>query len=252
MNQKINTQLLLEGLGESQPLSENKPPQKTMENLEEGQKRKAWNWARINKICEKCGKAFRVSPRSAKQRFCSRNCFYSVRFKVFNNFIPCEFCGKLHKSILWKLKNHKHHFCSFKCRCEFNKTSVKMKCDFCGISFEKKKSQKSRSDKHFCCFLCSSNFHTGKNHTNFKDVGYGIRWKQIAQKIRDRDKVCRRCGKGEFENKTKLHVHHIIPFRYYGVKRRNEAHREENLICLCKRCHKKTEYESTRLSARIS
>ena len=60
---------------------------------------------------------------------------------------------------------------------------------------------------------------------------YGPGWKQRRQEIRDRDKVCRSCGKTPEENGNALHVHHLVPFRYGGTNL------PENLVALCDSCH---------------
>lgn len=62
-------------------------------------------------------------------------------------------------------------------------------------------------------------------------MNYGPGWKQQKQKARERDKVCRHCGKTPEENGRALDVHHINPYRYSG------DNRLENLICLCRSCH---------------
>jgi hypothetical protein len=83
----------------------------------------------------------------------------------------------------------------------------------------------------------------GKNHPNYKG-GVSTRkfeeafdmepekWKELAQKIRIRDNfTCQYCGK-----KGATDVHHIIPRR---IKIDNSP---ENLITLCRSCHRKIEY----------
>lgn len=54
---------------------------------------------------------------------------------------------------------------------------------------------------------------------------------EIRQKIWERDKVCRVCGKEntfDSEGNSRLHIHHIDP--------KGESS-EDNLILLCKYCH---------------
>jgi len=40
-----------------------------------------------------------------------------------------------------------------------------------------------------------------------------------------------------------LDVHHIVPFREFGLENYKKANRLENLISLCHSCHLKSEYE---------
>ncbi|HLH24836.1 MAG TPA: HNH endonuclease signature motif containing protein [Chloroflexota bacterium] len=79
----------------------------------------------------------------------------------------------------------------------------------------------------------------GRNHVNFRGgpFPYGEGWPQIADAIRQRDRVCRRCGKTPEANGRALDVHHVVPFR---ASRDNSP---ENLVALCMICHR----EVTRL-----
>jgi endogenous inhibitor of DNA gyrase (YacG/DUF329 family) len=83
----------------------------------------------------------------------------------------------------------------------------------------------------------------GENHPNYKG-GISIKefkdthglepeeWKKLAQEIRIRDKfICQYCGK-----KNATDVHHIIP-RRMGID-----NSPDNLITLCRSCHRKIEY----------
>lgn len=69
-----------------------------------------------------------------------------------------------------------------------------------------------------------------------KEKWYGIGknpWKTLSKKIMMRDNLtCQSCGL----NKTKLNVHHIIP---YSISKNNN---EENLVTLCVPCHTSIEY----------
>ncbi|MEA1972395.1 MAG: DEAD/DEAH box helicase [Candidatus Cloacimonadota bacterium] len=65
---------------------------------------------------------------------------------------------------------------------------------------------------------------------------YGKDWKKISQEVKERDNnCCQNCGK-EDQN---LDVHHKIPFKQFENK--NDANRLDNLVTLCKSCHKKVE-----------
>ena len=75
------------------------------------------------------------------------------------------------------------------------------------------------------------------NWNNTKN-DYGINWKQITQNIRRRDNFeCKHCGKKE-DGKT-FDVHHIKPFKLFVNAKL--ANKSENLITLCKSCHRKAE-----------
>lgn len=60
-------------------------------------------------------------------------------------------------------------------------------------------------------------------------------WKILAEKVRTRDKyTCQRCG-----NKAS-DIHHIVP------RAISKNDNQENLICLCSSCHRKTENDLNR------
>ena len=75
-------------------------------------------------------------------------------------------------------------------------------------------------------------------------------WKVIRDKIFKRDHyTCQKCGVKFCDEKgLPLNVHHIIPHRII------KNHSEHNLITLCKKCHKKEEWEweDSRISSRIA
>ena len=75
----------------------------------------------------------------------------------------------------------------------------------------------------------------GEGHPNWRGGGcrYGAKWTAIAKQARERDKVCRKCGKTTEENGRALEVHHIVPYRVCGT------HELPNLITLCTTCHRK-------------
>ena len=67
---------------------------------------------------------------------------------------------------------------------------------------------------------------------------YGPAWPQIRQRVRLRDGfACRSCGAPEEQS---VHdVHHVRPFRSFSDPA--EANRLENLVTLCKPCHRRAE-----------
>jgi len=72
---------------------------------------------------------------------------------------------------------------------------------------------------------------------------YGLNWADQKDKARERDEICQGCEMTPEENGRALDVHHRIPFRAFGwIPGRNENYIEanalENLVSLCKRCHK--------------
>lgn len=77
---------------------------------------------------------------------------------------------------------------------------------------------------------------------------YGPEWYQIRPKIRKLDRhQCQRCGMDSEEHQdkynTKLHVHHIRPFRLFDDHKK--ANRRKNLVTLCYKCHRQLEIYAT-------
>ena len=67
---------------------------------------------------------------------------------------------------------------------------------------------------------------------------YGTEWNRIREKVRARDAYrCQVCGAMEISRQHD--VHHKIPFRAFTSA--EEANRLENLITVCKTCHRKVE-----------
>lgn len=64
-------------------------------------------------------------------------------------------------------------------------------------------------------------------------VEYGDNWKNIATQVKRRDNyTCQKCGRQFPPFSTFLHVHHILPLSRGG------SNTPENLITLCRDCHK--------------
>lgn len=201
-------------------------------------KRIPWNYAQVKKTCSQCGKLFLLAPSKANRSYCSKSCFYIARFGGFNLQTNCAECGKEMRVNAWRLKNRGFLTCSRKCRHKHSAKRLLVRCSFCKIKFEKKRSQHVRSYYHFCTHKCSQQFHIQNNHPGFVGgMNYGREWKIVSKQIRDRDKVCQRCGKTPKENRRQLDVHHRSPFSKFGYKNRLDAHVPSNLVALCRACH---------------
>jgi len=69
-------------------------------------------------------------------------------------------------------------------------------------------------------------------------INRGKDWGKNKLKCLKRDKyICQRCGYNGQNNKSFMHVHHIIPYRI------SNSNKLKNLIVLCKNCHHKRENE---------
>lgn len=79
-----------------------------------------------------------------------------------------------------------------------------------------------------------------------KVLSYGADWKRVKQEVRERDKVCRSCGKTPEQNGRALDVHHIDPYRFTG------DHSLDNLLALCRSCHMRADDHGRRGSPRFA
>jgi hypothetical protein len=163
----------------------------------------------------------------------------------------------------WELKKKKDHFCCNKCHNEwlklrprelaynFKNDVIEIKCawDNCeNICRRKQSERKCRNYKNaYCCreheVLWKSKYKIGDKVYNFKGdsdykYNYGPGWDYTAEQIRNRDgRCCRNCDKTEQQERKLLSVHHIVPFRLFGLKNYQIANVESNLITLCNDCH---------------
>ena len=79
----------------------------------------------------------------------------------------------------------------------------------------------------------------GKNHWNWQggiSFDYGPDWEQQKQLALERDKhTCQNCTVTKEELNQEPDVHHKIPYRD------TQDNNLENLVCLCRSCHSRTE-----------
>ena len=105
-------------------------------------------------------------------------------------------------------------------------------CANCGVKVMRKAAAFDRSKNLFCSTECAN---AGQKKRDTDMLRYGPGWKSRRDEIRERDGVCRSCGKSPERNGSALHVHHLVPFRYSGTNR------PENLVALCDSCHHRIE-----------
>lgn len=181
------------------------------------------------RICSNCGK--QESIRKDSKSIICKSCA-SSRAGIKGNLTkkinaearkhPCKICDK---------KTNNHKFCSKKCLTEYQKLNrITRCCKTCSKHFSISPSiisRKTNSSANFCnrnCYdlwLCKTE----------KTTGRGSRWKSIRNTAIKKAPFCAYCG----TMKNKLDVHHIVPFRLTFDNSQN------NLIPLCKKCHKMVE-----------
>lgn len=196
------------------------------------------------KECPQCGKKFTHRPQK-KQVCCSKECA-DQRRKIpgsNSNTFTCATCGIEFVDTGWA-KTRK--YCSIECSSTVQKRRKKVSCVNCGKVSERTISWAMRGQASFCDRDCRDRWQSGEKHPKFK--GGGVRWRgsnwlSQARKARDRDNhCCQHCGISEKKSRKTLDVHHVIPFREFGIKRYKEANDLSNLISLCRTCHARAEH----------
>jgi 5-methylcytosine-specific restriction endonuclease McrA len=90
----------------------------------------------------------------------------------------------------------------------------------------------------------------GPRHPNWQDsedIAYGPGWEEARECALERDEYCGQIwGASRGELGQNPDVHHIRPVRWFvnsDENTRQDAHSLENLISLCRACHRKVETE---------
>lgn len=205
--------------------------------------------------CQRCGKAFERNAAYVAQRdarYCSNACRserVTKRCPICNN----DFSIKASHS-------EKRKTCSKKCYCVWQSLTqsgeqspnwkggkVAVSCIWCGkaVMVDPHKIP----ERKFCSRVCKGKWTsvnaTGENGYHWKggyEPYYGPDWKIQRAKARQRDKhTCQRCQVHESALDRELDVHHIRPFRAFGIANHKQANRLSNLISLCAKCHMRVE-----------
>lgn len=237
------------------------------------------NASRITTICPCCGKEFWYH-KSWPRKYCSSKCSATANIsrQLGEHAVgsgprvklACNYCGKSFTKNYFEYKKTGHHFCSQSCFGKWNSENkrgenhpsykkVERTCEYCGETFLASPNEIERGWAKFCNNECkakwqSENYDPAKNPLpvmygpdNPKWRGgylpyYGPDWRPYRRAARKRDKyTCQHCGITEEELGRELDVHHIVPFREFGVDNHDQANELSNLISLCYLCHMKVE-----------
>lgn len=212
-----------------------------------------WAWQRANRkerLCPACGK-----PRLPWGKTCSREC----RLRLSRpRRIKCPTCG----TVRWRReKEITARFCDRACMRAYKRAVVvEYQCAFCGGKMQRRAAVNREAKVRFCSRSCASQYYSGERANGYRGGvvrGRGFGWHKLAEEIRERDgRRCRRCGKTEAENGSKLAVDHLIPWRMFSgdpvpacctgmsATAKDTANMPENLVAVCRFCHgKKVEIE---------
>lgn len=198
--------------------------------------------ARVHAAITRKPRATCICGKSASEpngKSCSKPCGYLSRKLRRMKPLTCPVCQKQH----WPKGSIRLKYCSIQC---YNKkraeywSPVALKCKQCGTKVTRAKGiLKHRSKNAFCSHSCFAKWHVGENHALYRgdlDPNRGQRWVRLSESIRARDNhKCRRCGMTQLDNKRRLSVDHILPWRSFQNKA--EANNPINLTSLCAKCH---------------
>ena len=229
----------------------------------------------IEASCEFCGESFRCRKSLPKNlgRFCSRKCFGAWYRISRKKSLICIICGK---SFTVGKSYYDRHTCSREClsihlsnvfssteqieiRSKTGKSNsgcqhphrrvnpVIRACIVCGRNFELNShvGKQQKEKQRFCSTECWYKYirEDGSRHPSWKggyEPYYGSNWNSQRRKARKRDRyICQKCDVTEYELRHELDVHHIVPFRIFGIDQFKKANQLSNLISLCKSCHSK-------------
>lgn len=184
--------------------------------------------------------------------FCSRKCYAiylkenSPKLGPSEKFI-CDECGKEYYRSPCRKKDGVNHFCSKACAAKHRRSGrILVNCDACGKEYEVTIHAYTKRDRRYCSEECR---HEGqrKNHPDRRILAYSILWRTIAREVRERDNhTCQQCGK--YQVSPALDVHHIVPAKDFPLENIHIANDPENLITLCRSCHRKVESDPSLLN----
>ena len=217
---------------------------------------------RVTKICEKCGKEFEVKQSHAERRKrCSKECQREQRT------LECDFCHKPYSVKLAEVE--RSHYCSKSCYHEGMKQitgpsnprwkRVDVSCAYCDTIIHIVPSQIKDKGNFFCDSKCYGKWisenKNGKNANAWRGgqkKWRGPNWQAQRKLALERDNYkCQHCGITQKKLGRFLDVHHIVPFRLFGISRYVEANDLLNLICLCQQCHMQAEHNMIPIQPRL-
>lgn len=197
--------------------------------------------------CKAC-RVVLANPRRVGPFYCSPACAWSDARRRGHLRPPrtCLLCRKpFHPGIA---AYGVQRYCSYQCgRAALRADSaekgrrVPLTCAECGVGFTRIRALASRTKhgKHYCGRACAVAGRVGKKSWAWRGgtrEGRGPGWLALAESIRARDEhTCRRCGKPQTQNGSRLHVDHVRPWRSFADK--TLANDPANLVSLCAPCH---------------
>jgi len=187
----------------------------------------------ITITCLHCGKQKDCKAsevRRGQHKYCSRRCSANA-VKVDHGEATCLTCG-----VTFIRRFGRERYCSRTCFAKAHSVWVKENQSGTNNPFYgKKHTEETREHLSIVKKELFANgtlvpFMKGKGDPSKYKRNHKISWNIITDKIKTRDgNRCIQCGSTE-----RLMVHHIIPYRVC------KSDEEDNLVCLCKKCHQPT------------
>jgi hypothetical protein len=179
------------------------------------------NWKK-EVSCKICGEK-RLVRKDTYPEFCkkcaAKNTGEKLKGKTWAKTKKCLGCKDKIKD------NQRYDYCSVNCRIKHKQ--IQRVCKKCSCVFTIRKSAvsgKTNASGKFCSRECYHKFLCRTERT----TGRGSQWNKIRKSVLSKFPFCAVCG-----TTKNLQVHHIIPFRL------TKDNREQNLIPLCTKHHKK-------------
>lgn len=119
---------------------------------------------------------------------------------------------------------------------------VRRNCEHCGEEMTVLQTDLDRGHGRFCSHECLCLWMSKDGAAT-----YNRGWFRMKRLALERDNhACQNCGRTREELGQEPDVHHIKPVRMFDEP--EDAHTLDNVICLCRRCHTRIEWERTRSS----
>jgi 5-methylcytosine-specific restriction endonuclease McrA len=155
----------------------------------------------------------------------------------------CATCGKTFTPFPSAIRRSAAKFCSSACyfaSVASRPAFIAVQCDNCRTTFRRTAAAVKRTKHSFCSSRCSAEYQSGERHHAYRGGEAhrrGPGWTANRDACRERDEVCRSCGKDAAENRQALSVDHLIPWRLFADEK--VANDLDNLVALCRACHAK-------------
>lgn len=211
--------------------------------------------------CANCGEEVIKRSQKYEKAFCDEDCMAEWQagnwggeenpaFADGRVEIECENCGETFER--WEARRERSRFCSTGCLYEWRSESmegedhprydrVELACETCATAFTAP--QHKKESARFCSWECKIEGESGEGHPHWHPDGcerFGSNWKEVRERVVQRDEICQICGSDGSDYDKDLHVHHIVPRRLFQEV--ESANTMDNLVLLCAECHSAVEF----------